>query len=427
LDLKVVDQHTQLRESSLPSSLDKGAHASTLSVRAQWGTVELIDGIAEEWRQLCQQGPCNEPFFRPEWVAAAVRAFGSRQRLLLVTVWTGSHLRGVLPLLEKKGRASALTGTSLCSASLIPRFEFVHGTGPDVDDAIRATWQYLRELPGWDVIELINVPEGSAAERLLDTAKADGFPTCSHEYARSPYIDLAGQSPGADFSRFGRSSRFRYHLRQGWRELSKLGPLRLRRLEQVDPESLQLFYRMEESGWKGRKGTAIACGQEMRQFFDAIVRGAAEFGYLSMYFLDKGDTTIAAHLAFTCGGRYFPVKVAYDETFSSYGPGHLIIARVLEDCVARGLTEFDCLGDWTDAKAKWTDTVRQHNFCGIFRNTALGQILRAKTRWKYELRQTAFQVLRPAVRHARTYIAKFKRRSPGSSKGKQKNKPETMP
>lgn len=386
-----------------------------LQVQSEWGTVDLVERIAGEWRQLCQEGPCNEPFYRPEWIASAIRAFSSRQRLLLITVRDGSRLRAVLPLVEQKGRASAFAGVRLRSANLIPRFEFVHGDGLDAAGALRAAWQHLRQLSGWDAIELVNVPQGGAAEKLLTIAKDEGFPTYCYEYARSPYIPLNGQRPGGDFSRFGRSSRFRYHLRQGWREMNKQAPLRVRRVEKVDPKALQFFYRLERSGWKGRKGTAIACSQETQQFYDSIVRGAEEFGYLSMYFLDMGEATVAAHLAFTYGGRYFPVKVAYDENFSEFGPGHLIIGRVLEDCVLRGLTEFDCLGDWTDAKAKWTETVRPHSFCAIYRKSAQGHVLCAGAQLRHDLNQTVHRLLGPAVHAARAYVAKRRRRSLRSS------------
>ena len=403
----VEEQHrSQLDFEAHPhSSLSECMTSPDLKVHSEWGAVELVEAIAEEWRQLCSDGPCNEPFFRPEWIAAAIRAFAGQQRVLLITVRNGSRLRGVLPLLEtKKGRTSRVTGIRLRSASLIPRFEFVHDVGPDLADVVRAAWQHLRNLSGWDAIELVNVPEGGAAERLLALAQEDGFPTCQHEYAMSPYIDLAEQRPGQDFSRFGVSSRFRYHLRQGWREMSRRGTLRLRRTEKADPETLQHFYRLEQSGWKGKKGTAIACRPDLHHFYDAVVHSAEQFGYLSMYFLELNDAIIAAHLAFTYGGRYYPVKVAYDESFSEYGPGHLIIGRILEDCVQRRLSRFDCLGESTNAKAKWTSHVRRHTSCCIFRNTAAGHILRAETQLQHNLHQT----MRRVVATTRSHVARLK-------------------
>jgi CelD/BcsL family acetyltransferase involved in cellulose biosynthesis len=387
-------------------------------VQSEWGTVDLLEAIADEWRQLCAEGPCDLPFYRPEWIAAAIRAFAGRQRVLLVTVRDHGRLRALLPLLEKRSWSGAIPSTRLYSANLIPRFELVHGNDPSIEEVVRALWQHLRNLSGWDAIELINVPHGGAAERLLAAAKNDSFPTYQYEYAKSPYLLLNGQKPGGDFSRFGRSSRFRYHLRQGWRELSKQGTLRLERLEKADPAVLHNFYSLEQSGWKGRKGTAIACSSQTTQFFDEIARNAERFGYLSIYLLKLGDATLAAHLAFTYAGGYYPVKVAYEEKFGIFGPGHLIIGRVLEDCVQRGLSRFDCLGDWTDAKSKWAEDVLSHSYCGIFRNNVGGRIRRAQTQLRRELNQAAHRILGPAVHAVRAYVSKQRRKRARSPEGK---------
>ena len=52
----------------------------------------------------------------------------------------------------------------------------------------------------------------------------------------------------------------------------------------------------------------------------------------------------------------------------------------------RGLSEFDCLGQWTEAKAKWSSEVRVHNFCYIFRPNLAGRILNAHIPLRYWLR-----------------------------------------
>jgi len=123
-----------------------------------------------------------------------------------------------------------------------------------------------------------------------------------------------------------------------------------------------------------------------------------------MYFLELDDAIIAAHLGLTYGGRYYPIKVAYDERYSGYGPGHLIIGRVLEDCLQRGLSRFDCLGEWTNAKAKWTSHVRPHTSCCIFRNTAAGHVLLAQA----HLRRNLHQTVRRVVAATRSHVARLK-------------------
>jgi CelD/BcsL family acetyltransferase involved in cellulose biosynthesis len=360
-----------------------------LIAQSERGTVELLDRIGDEWRQLCQEGGCDQPFFRPEWIASSIRAFASKRTVVLITVRDGGRLRAVLPLLEEKVWACGIPATKLRSAAdHTPRFNFIHGQGPGIAEALQAGWKELKSQHHWDTIELANVPEGAAAECLLSSAKEDGFLTYRQQCALSPYIPLSGYNPAGDLSQFGRSSRFRYRLRHYWRQLEKTGKISLRRVETADPQILQQFYGLERSGWKGKRGTAIACSAPTRQFYDSIANYAAKHGYLSLYFLQRGDSAVAAHFALTCGGRYYPLKVAFDETYSEYGPGHLIIGAVLRDCTARGLSEFDCLGQWTEAKAKWASQVRVHNFCYIFRPNLAGRILHKQTPIRYGLRDT---------------------------------------
>jgi CelD/BcsL family acetyltransferase involved in cellulose biosynthesis len=353
--------------------------SASLTTQSERGSAELLDRIGDEWRQLCQEGACDQPFFRPEWIASSIRAFASERPVLLITVRDGTRLRGVLPLLREKVWACGLPATKLRSAAdHTPRFDFIHGQGPGVEEALRAGWNEIKSQNDWDVIELGNVQEGAAAERLLSYAREDGFLTYRHQYALSPYILLKGNKPPGDFSQFARSSRFRYRLRHSWRELEKIGSISLRRVEASDPATLKKFYDLEQSGWKGKRGTAIACNREIRQFYDSIANYATQYGYLSLYFLQQGDTVLAAHFAFSCGGGYYPLKVAYDERYSQFGLGHLIIGAVLQDCAALGLSEFDCLGHWTEAKAKWASQVRPHHFCYIFRRSLAGRALHAQ-------------------------------------------------
>lgn len=364
-------------------------HSQGLTAQTERGTVELLDRIGDEWRQLCQEGACDQPFFRPEWIACSIRAFASERPVLLITVRDGSRLRAVLPLLEEKVWAGGFPARKLRSAvDHTPRFDFIHGQDPGIEKVLQAGWRELKNQKHWDIIALGNVPEGGAAERLLSVAREDGFLTYRRQCAQSPYVPLSGSKPTKDFSQFALSGRFRYRLRHSRRELEKTGKISLRRVETADPELLQQFYGLEQRGWKGKRGTAIACNRETRQFYDSVAGYAAQYGYLSLYFLQQGDSVLAAHFGFTCGGGYYPLKVAYDERYSQYGPGHLIIGGVLQDCAARGLSEFDCLGHWTEAKAKWASQVRPHNFCYIFRRNLAGRILLAQTRLGHQLGAT---------------------------------------
>ena len=370
------------------SCLSSAATSQDLTVQSSCATVELIEAIADEWRELCHEGPCDQPFFRPEWITAAITAFVPKHRLLLITVRDGGRLRAILPLLEEKTSLLGFPFTRLRGAAIAQhsgRFDLVHGNGPDAQAIVRVMWEHLKALPAWDVVELPIVAQGAVAEQLFSVAEDDGFSTSQYEHRLSPYLVLDRNRGGADSSHFAANGHFRQNLRRRWRKLEARGPLSLRRVDKADEEALQRFYDLEQRGWKGKKGTAITCSTETRRFYDSVAQRAERFGYLSLYFLEQGSSLIAAQFGLTCGGRYFPLKVAYEEDYAEYGPGHLITWAIVRDCVQRGLSELDFLGQWAEWKAEWTSEVRRHSSCYIFRNNLAGRLLEANTRQRHRL------------------------------------------
>jgi CelD/BcsL family acetyltransferase involved in cellulose biosynthesis len=190
---------------------------------------------------------------------------------------------------------------------------------------------------------------------------------------RTPYIPLAGVTD-VEVLLKGRDAKFRANLRRRMRKLRERGELRLRRHEEADASVLQRFYELEQAGWKGRAGTAIACDPSTRRFYDEAARWASEQGCLAVYALELEGTPIAMQWGLEQNGRYFLPKPAYDPTYASHSPGQILMHEVLADLCRRGVAEFDFLGPWMDWKADWTSQVRVHNWCYVFGKGALGRL-----------------------------------------------------
>jgi CelD/BcsL family acetyltransferase involved in cellulose biosynthesis len=367
---------------------------STVSVKAERGGVEVVDLLGDEWRRLCEEGPCQEPFCRPEWVAAYIRAFEPREKVVVLTARVGGVLQAVLPLIEKRALFYGLPVTKLRGAANAHscRFDMVRSAGADGDRAVQAVWKFLKQLPGWDLIELPYVAEGGSLDQMAGSARLDGYPVGQKESMRSPYLPLNLQGLGKDPLLYQTTAGFRAIVRRKGRQIKGQGELVLRRLNSADPVSLQTFYDLERSGWKGREGTAIACSADTRQFYDEIARHGARFGYLSLSFLEFNGHTIAAQFGITHGGRYFMPKLAFDENYRPYGPGHLLIHAIMLDCVEHGLSEYDFTGPWAEYKAKWTSSTRLHSTLTIFRKGFVGQSLHSA---KFRFEAGAKDMLRP--------------------------------
>jgi CelD/BcsL family acetyltransferase involved in cellulose biosynthesis len=368
-----------------------------VTVQARRGTWELIDGLAPEWRELCDRGRRDEPFFRPEWVSAYLQAFAPDARLLLVEARTDGRLTAVLPLVETTRGKPGFRVRMLQGAANIHscRFDIACEQGPAGEAAIAGIWTALRGVPGWDLIEIPRVPQGGAAEALLSAAAKDRHPTGYWrgfwQSIESPYLKV-DLPQGADPVTLAEKADFRRNLKRRARRAAEEYDVRLRCVTEADPEALETFFELERRGWKGKAGTAIALSAATRDFYVGVVGGAAEQGYLSLYFLEFDGVPVAGHLGLRHDGRYYLPKVAYDEDYARFSPGHLIMRAIIDEIGKDGPAVVDFLGLAAPWKAEWTEEVLPHSSCFIFRKGLRGRVLHF---WRFGI----LAVGRSAARH----------------------------
>jgi CelD/BcsL family acetyltransferase involved in cellulose biosynthesis len=80
---------------------DTRAGSTSMVVAAHRGGVEVVEHLADEWRDLCKEAVDDQPFYRPEWIAAHIRAFAPQAKVVLLTVRSEGKLLFVLPLVQE--------------------------------------------------------------------------------------------------------------------------------------------------------------------------------------------------------------------------------------------------------------------------------------------------------------------------------------
>jgi len=336
------------------------------------GGLEVVESRAEEWSELCADAAEDQPFYRPEWMIAYLRRYSNPGKIWLLTAKRNGRLCLLLTLIEQLGTFAKVPIRKLCSPvnSFSGRFDAVRRGDPDGDRAIPAVWNHLRNRGGWDLLQFRYSPAGSTLERLAALAQTDGYPTVHECDKPNPLIDLPRQ--GSALSLMPHNSKLRSQLKQLRSRLSTKGSIRFTRINTADEKALNRFYELEASGWKGKMRTC-ALFDGSKNFYDEIATNAARLGYFALYTLELDNTLLAAHFAFLYRGRCYSPKVAYNEAFKSYAPGHLIITDILRDCVGSGVTEYDITGEDHPWKMKWATRTRaiQHHF--VFRG-GLGKL-----------------------------------------------------
>jgi CelD/BcsL family acetyltransferase involved in cellulose biosynthesis len=341
--------------------------------------VEIIDrpafiAIEEEWNSLVE-GTCDEPFYRHEYIRSWIDNFVSDAKLKILTGRDNNgRLVAALPLVVERGFMYGLPVRRLVSPTNVHSFRF-DLLAEDAETAASAFFETLANDSSWDVVKITDVPEGGNAWRIYEAAKRAGFPAGSWESQRSPYMPVPHSSL---------SPKMNSDLRRRRRRLEEQGAVHIEyvtggaRLQSRIEES----FVMEEKGWKGRRGAAVAQSRNARSFYTELARSASAADYLSLYFLELNGKAIAWQYGLTRNRVYSLLMSTYDESFKQFSPGHLLLEHVLKDCSTRGLREFDFLGCDLAWKLEWSRLVRFHHWLFIFRNNRFGHLLqKAKFDW----------------------------------------------
>lgn len=347
--------------------------------------VELNDraafmALAREWNALVDETG-GEPFYRHELFRIWIDNFAPRLKLRVLCLRDpGGALSAVLPLVERRSKIYGVPVRELTSASNSHscRFDLI---ARDADAAAEAFFAHLAADPDWDLLRLIDVPETGAAMRLFAQAEDRRWPAGKWASLQSPYVPLPKTF---DELKQGLQSKFKSNLRRRRKKLEEKGAVTFERYT-GGPElesKLEEGFALEQSGWKGEAGTAIAQDSATRGFYTELARQAAYDGKLSLNFLRLDGRAVAFQFGLEHDGRYLFLKPGFDESLKECSPGQLMVEEVLKDCVARGLREFDFLGPDMVWKRDWTSLRRMHNWLFVFRDSRFGRALcAAKFKW----------------------------------------------
>lgn len=336
---------------------------------------EGVEANADEWRGLCSESFSEEPVFRPEWISTFYRSFAATKELLVLTARLDGRLRAVLPLLRVVERHRGIPARQLRAAANVhtSRFDLVSAPGEEGTAAARALWRLAAGLPGWDVMILHSVPEGGATEALVSAAREDGFRVSRCPCMNVAYLAIDDRARCSDFGdTLPLRSHFRSNFRRRLRQARQKYSVSIEHITRADPAALQRFFELEAAGWKGKAGSAILCSPATRKFYQELALLAERSGYFDLYFLNFNGQPVAGHFGVTCGKVHHALKIAHDENWKLFAPGHMLLGALLQDLARRNVTTLDFIGPIVRWEKEWTQQVRPHYTHYIYRNNPIG-------------------------------------------------------
>ena len=322
---------------------------------------DRIDPLAAEWDELVDR-TTQMPWVRPGWMAAWWQAFGRGQLELLAVRRTG-RLVGMLPLERRPGRTGSATNSHSPGFCLLAEDDTVRRALADALMRRRVRQVTLRYLPA----------DGAGLAECREAARAAGRLLFTRPILRSPYVPIEG-----DWAAYAQvvGPRKLSKLRRWRRQLERLGRLSVdvqdgrERLDQLLAEG----WRVERSGWKGRRGTAVASRADTLRFYRVVACWAADRGWLRLAFLRLDGHPLAFDFCIEENGVHFVVKTGYDEDWRRYGPGVLLRHAMLVRAFALQLDRYELLGADDAWKADWTDKSHQLTVLQAFTRSPLGLV-----------------------------------------------------
>jgi hypothetical protein len=245
----------------------------------------------------------------------------------LVALLPFTTLKFAIPPLQSSGRAWQSKYTFSC----MPLLDEVRKT-----EAAGALLNMLASInKGEWIVPTVNT-KGEACQAMIAALEQKGVPWALSNYFTRAILD-AGSTFDEHMKRHVSSSR-RKSLARNQRRLEDLGKVEheCHCVGEGLDRAVSAFLKIEAGGWKGKRGTALACDEKTRKFAINAFTGEGANSICRADVLTLNGAPIAVSLITLAGRTGFAVKVAYDESYRSCSPGLLLETEVIRSFLSGG-------------------------------------------------------------------------------------------
>jgi CelD/BcsL family acetyltransferase involved in cellulose biosynthesis len=297
--------------------------ASSAPTRA---LMSLNEVPASQWQVLAAGAVEPNGYYLRDWTLAAgasARGCGGARALAVTSSANRApQLIALLPVVTL-WRAFAIPLPALVSASTYGPLGTPLLVG-DTDAAFAAASALLQQArrTGARALILRDLPlDGAAMAALAAALAANGTqPRILHAHARA-CLDATGEADV--LLRKGLGAKKLKDLRRQRNRLADHGEVVFRIVRTPDriAAAIETFLQLEASGWKGRRGTALASDAGDTAFIRRAVTALAPHGKCEIATLHAGAAPVAAGIVLRHRDRAFFFKLGVDERFARLSPG----------------------------------------------------------------------------------------------------------
>lgn len=291
-------------------------------------SAEEMRSLLPAWEDLCKRSIEDNVYYAPPYAMALQETVEAESLVRFAVVWRDSRLTGVLPytqrsvripLVEPVGQAWQSKYTFSCT----PVLDRTHA-----DDAASGLIRVLASVaPGEWVLPTLNVrgPACGAMTAALDRMKVPWL-----QRGRFERASIEGTAIFEEYMERHLSPRRRRELARTRRKLEQLGEVEHHayRCGNGLETAVAAFLKIEASGWKGKRGTALACEPSSRRFALNVFAGKNRPPCRADILMLDGRPIAAGLIVFE-GQTGFAVKSAYDEAYRNCCAGLLLEVEII--------------------------------------------------------------------------------------------------
>ena len=300
---------------------------------------DALPMLLPAWEDLCGRSVEDNVYYAPRYARALLESVERDSNVRFAVVWDGTQLVALLPctspklpipLLRPAGRAWQSKFTFSCMP-LLDRARKTEAAGTLLDVLASIS-------PGGWIIPTVNI-QGEACQAMIAALARRRLPWAFLNHFRRAALETGGTFDEHMTRRVPAGRR--KSLARNWRRLEQLGKVghEAHCVGAGLDQAVAAFLKIEASGWKGKRGTALACDEQSRTFAIDAFTGDERNSICRADVLTLDGTPIAVSLITLAGRTGFAVKACYDESYRSYGAGLLLEAEVIRSFLS---------GNWAD-------------------------------------------------------------------------------
>ena len=299
-------------------------------------------------------------------MAPSVKHLADNKTLKVLCAKEGNKILGIAPLRKSRRRIFTHFGYDAIEPLAYGHSDY---TGIILSDhkaeCMQSFLTYLFDQKNWDIMYLNDIPQSSSLINLLKNR--DVIQNFSVEKGViCPYLTLPGSTEELlkNLSESFRINLQRY-MRKLQRDRGKVNLIEYHETMTLD-KAMQIFFRIHQLRWTAKGESGAFKDQAFRNLFMDSAKLLAEKDWLRLYFLTVDNKPAATMFALEYNKKMYYNISGFNPSYSAYGVGNLLILKILEECITKGIEEFDFMQGDEPYKFKWTKKYRTNfNFTFI--------------------------------------------------------------